>query len=142
MLQVVDDPQEIEEAIITFAAAKGNIPLAAERLHIPQTLLVSLISKDQELLLQHLKIMAIINTFESLGTAHNNLKVAIPNMEPYEQAKTYTALLQIAESLTHAPPPAASSHVNILQIMQALPVDAREALTFLLKDGHDNGHSE
>lgn len=128
---------EIEEAVIAFAVAKGNAPLAAERLHIPETRLRYLIAQDLPLLAHHLKAQTLIGVFEVTARAHDNLKTSIPDMEPYEQSKTYTALLNIVTELTKPIPTSSETtqpHLVINNMMQAFPPEIQDAFRLLLTE--------
>lgn len=136
--------EEIEEAIISFAAARGNVLLAAERLHIPPTRLRQLIAEDPDLLSKHLKTQAIISTYEVMAQAHDSMKVALTTMEPYEVSKTYTSLLNNVTELVRRPPQDAPSPMQLQQnFLNVLPMEARaevqEAMRVLQLDDNANG---
>lgn len=127
MIEVDISREEVEEAIIAFAAARGNINLAAERLHIPPTRLRQLIAEDPDLLTRHLKTQAIISTYEVMAQAHDSMKVALTTMEPYEVSKTYTSLLNNVTELVRRPPADTSPNQNTItqNFLNVLPVEAR-----------------
>ena len=136
MLAIEQDSTDREQAIVAFAVARGNFALAAERLHVPETRLRTLLAEDPELLARHLHTQTLINVFESLFNAHLNLRASLPDMEPYEKSKTYTALLQLAQTLSQPPAPPAAQQPNILiqNMMQQFPPDVREAVQYLIQE--------
>ena len=147
MLQTIDDRPKVfnqiidgsspspssyistEVAIESYIKANCNIHLAAERLHVPITLLMDVLTQDHVALQRLLRTRLLLNIFSTFETAQTHLATAIPLMEGEDIAKTFIGLSQVLEKLTAN---ATNVNINIHEyMMRMLPPEAREAFNIL-----------
>lgn len=120
-----------------LVAAEGNSKLAAERLHVPQHVLVASIAADptaQSNLNAQLRALTTLTTFDTLRAAKAMVDAMIPEMDPADFAKFYVQLVQQVGTLTDTHE--STTNVNITEVvLKMLPPNARDALMRIVAAG-------
>jgi len=119
-----------EETLTTLILSNGNIPLAAERLHIPLSTLLSILNQDTSLLTSYLHTFSQITAFSLLGQVKIVVESTLHSLEPKDAAKFMSSLLSIIGST-----PTPTSQVNQINVfdsvLKILPPEAKQALLTL-----------
>ena len=126
----------INTVISTVIASDGNIHLAAERLSIPLSDLISLLSAEDNLdsLKKQLRVRSLFTLYDITQNTAARLQEVLVEMEPAVVSRTYLgAITQLNEALKKDP---ANTNVNVNQnnvslILEGLPPDVKEAVLAL-----------
>ncbi len=124
--QVYDDP------LTAILACNGNLALAAERLNVSQATLLQQLAIDpttQSVLPLQLKTIAILYIFELITQVKIAFESSIPDLTPYEAAKTLTSMLTLLNSMSTSATPGTFNIQDAL--LKMLPPEAREAMFVL-----------
>lgn len=121
------------DSLATLVSTQGNIDLAAHRLGISPSDLLAQISNDpaaKDLLPLYIRTAASLYLFESLSQMRLALQTSIPDLQPYEVVKAFTALVQLLNTLTQSSDTASTLPIQDL-VYRLMPPEARDALMAL-----------
>lgn len=124
-----------QTAVDALIAAEGNMHLAAERLQVPQHVLVASIAQDptaQASLNSQLRALATLHTFDTLRAAKVLVESMMVDMEPADFAKFYNSLVQQVATLTDSHE--STHNINVTEVMmKMLPPHVRDAFTRIIE---------
>lgn len=125
-----------QDIVANIALSNGNLPLAAERLHMTEPDILIALSNDPqalELLTRHLKMKVLMDTFKNLQFVSEVVISQTETSEYADDIKAMTAYSNLFVELTkQSPSSLMTTNVNVFErTMAMLPKDVRDSVSVL-----------